>query len=132
MIQATKNKRLIIDESLFIEPPISVEISKTPVCDYVYREKSGAYFFIGLTQNQRKILWDFLRPARYNLQVWGTEPGFMNSQLRDLSVECQFLLFLMILRRNKTIDECWHSFGISNTIISKVFKTCLSFCHSEF
>ena len=65
---ANRNKRLTIDESLFIEPPLSVENSRTPVCDFVYREISGAKFFTSLSKKQRKILWDFLGPAKYHLQ----------------------------------------------------------------
>ena len=85
-----------------------------------------------LLQCQRKILWDFLGPAKYHLQVWGREPGFVNSQIRELSVECQFLLVLLILRRNKTFEECSFQFGVSDTLISQIFKTWLAFFRARF
>ena len=98
----------------------------------MYREISGAKFFTGLARKQRRFLWDFLGPAKYHLQVWGRQPCFVNSQIRDLSVECQFLLTLMILRRNKTFQECQFHFGVSDTEISQIFKTWLDFFRAKF
>ena len=89
-MQSNRNKRTTIDESLSIKPPFAVENSKTPVCDFIYREKSGARFFTSLSDKQRRILWNFLGPEKYQLQVWGRPPGFTTSKVRELSVECQF------------------------------------------
>ena len=49
--------------------------------------------------------------------------------IHGLSVECQFLLCLMILRRDKSFEECAILFGLSDTLISQVFKTWLGFLH---
>ena len=64
----TTNKRVVIDNNLFIQYPIAITRSKTPVCDFIYRDKAGAKFYTGLSAAQRKCLWDFLGPAKYRLQ----------------------------------------------------------------
>jgi hypothetical protein len=53
---------------LFIQRPSAIEKSNTPVCDFIYRDKSGAKFYTALSQKQRQILWDYLGPAKYHLQ----------------------------------------------------------------
>ena len=67
-----------------------------------------------------------------DLQVWGRSEGFKNNQIRDLSIECQYLLCLMILRRNKSYRECGYLFQVDPIIISSVFKTWLAFLRSKF
>ena len=67
-IPITTNKRVVIDNNLFIQYPIAITRSKTPVCDFIYRDKAGAKFYTGLSAAQRKCLWDFLGPAKYRLQ----------------------------------------------------------------
>ena len=126
-ISNLNKKRFVINDKLFIQRPSEIEKSRTPVCDFIYRDEAGAKFYTGLSQKQRQILWEFLGPAKHNLQVWGRRAGFINSEIRSLSVECQFLLCLIILRRDKAFEECHHLFGISDTVASQVFKTWLSF-----
>ena len=50
--------------------------------------------------------------------------------IRGLSVECQFLLTLMILRRDKSFEECAILFNVSDTLVSQVFKTWVAFFKS--
>ena len=126
-ISNLNKKRFVINDKLFIQRPSEIEKSRTPVCDFIYRDEAGAKFYTGLSQKQRQILWEFLGPAKDHLQVWGRRAGFINSEIRSLSVECQFLLCLIILRRDKAFEECHHLFGISDTVASQVFKTWLSF-----
>ena len=59
-VSSSKSKRMIIDDKLFIHRPTGIEKSKTPVCDFVYRDKAGAKFYTALSQKQREILWEFL------------------------------------------------------------------------
>ena len=67
-VSSSTRKRLIIDDKLFIQRPSAIEKSNTPVCDFIYRDKSGAKFYTALSQTQRQILWDYLGPAKYHLQ----------------------------------------------------------------
>ena len=66
----------------------------------MYREESAAKFYTGHSQQERKIMWDLLGDVKYKLQVWGKPEGFLNTQIRDLSIECQFIVTLLILKRN--------------------------------
>ena len=114
---------------MFIQRPSQIEKSRTPVCDFIYRDKAGAKFYTGLNQKQREALWELCGAQKYQLQVWGRKPGFLNTQIQGLSVECQFLLCLLILRRDKPYKECKILFGKSVTLISQVFKTWLALFH---
>ena len=102
------------------------------MCDFIYRDEGGAEFYTGHSQQERKMLWDLLGPSKNMLEVWGKPEGFLNNQIRDLSIECQFLITLMILRRNKTYTECGHQFDVCPTIVSMVFKTWLAFFRATF
>ena len=126
------SKKIIIDDTLFLESNSERKKGPTPVCDYIYREEGSAKFYTGHSVQERKIMWDLLGPDKYELQVWGKPAGFMNTQLRDLSVECQFLVTLIILKQNKSYKECGLMFGVCPDIISKVFKTWLSLMKHSF
>lgn len=102
------------------------------IIQWIFREISGYISETNFSKTERQCLWDLLGDVKSNLQVWGRPEGFKNSQIRDLSVECQFLMFLMILRRNKTYRECGFLFQVDPTIISNVFKTWLAFVRSKF
>ena len=66
---------MLIDDKLYIHRPTSIEKSKTPVCDFVYRDKDGAKFYTGLSQKQREILWDLLGRvhSKFEFQVLHSE-----------------------------------------------------------
>ena len=89
-----------IDKSLFLETNPERKYCASPVCDYVYREESAAKFYTGHSKEERKIMWDLLGDVKYKLQVWGKPQGFLNTQIRDLSIECQFIVTLLILKQN--------------------------------
>ena len=82
--------------------------------------------------HKSQILYCVLFQIVLLLKVWGRRDGFINSQIRDFSVECQFLLCLTILRRNKLFEECEILFNASATVISQIFKTWLAFLRSKF
>ena len=126
------NKQVIIDENLYIRKPFDISKSKTPVCDFIYRDQGGAEFYTGFNKIEQESLWNLLGNDKNKLDVWGRRPGFKNSEIRDLSIECQFLLCLMILRRNKTYTKCSYLFKVCPNIISAVFKTWLAFIIAKF
>ena len=94
------SKKADIDKSLFLETNPERKYCASPVCDYVYREESAAKFYTGHSKEERKIMWDLLGDVKYKLQVWGKPQGFLNTQIRDLSIECQFIVTLLILKQN--------------------------------
>ena len=126
------SKKADIDKSLFLETNPERKYCASPVCDYVYREESAAKFYTGHSQQERKIMWDLLGDAKYKLQVWGRPQGFLNTQIRDLSIECQFIVTLLILKQNVSYTECGHRFGVCPTIISGIFKTWLALFRAKF
>ena len=53
---------------------------------------------IGIDAYDRTTVWNYLGEAREHLHMLGRD--YMSGDMRVLSIECQFLLTLTILRRN--------------------------------
>ena len=86
----------------------------------------------------RETLWLFLDDDKWNLtMIDGGKSGNL-----AISVECQFLLTLAILRRDFDYTEAAHIFGIatkenaqsdqSYKRVSSIFKTWLFFIYRKF
>ena len=56
----------------------------------------------------------------------------MSGDMRSLSIECQYLLTLTILRRNYDYLEAGYIFKISDDTVSMVFKTWIRFLYKKF
>ena len=83
----------------------------------------------------REALWKFLGPAKYRLHMIGIKNKkrpTLSQEVRSISVENQFFLFLRIFRRNISYTEAGFMFGISRNLASNVFKTWLSFLYYKF
>jgi hypothetical protein len=96
------------------------------------QDEKKAKFFTGLNKEQRASLYDFLGEAKEMLTIIGRKPPTMTGALRSLSVKCQFLMTLMILRRNKTYQEVAMLFDVTTSVVSEVFKTWLQFIYCKF
>ena len=74
---------MIIDDKLFIHRPTGIEKSKTPVCDFVYRDKAGAKFYTALSKKQREILWEFLGRvhSRFDFEGLTSDLNIQNTTL---------------------------------------------------
>ena len=118
-------KAIQTEESLF-------SASKTPVSDLVLEDESIAQFFTGLTKEKRTVLYDFLGEAKHSLQLLGRKEGAISGNVRSMSIQCQFLLTLVILRRNKTYKECGYLFHVSVSEVSEIFRTWLQFINCKF
>jgi hypothetical protein len=105
---------------------------KTPVSDHILQSDKHAYFFTGLHKMSRQSLWDFLGDAKNELTLFGSNPPKKTSELRGISIECQFILTLTILKRNKTFEELHLDYHLSTDLISQVFKTWLQFLYWKF
>jgi hypothetical protein len=123
-----------------IKPPIPPipRCIKTPISDFILsKNKKGeamkrARVLTGLNTEQRESLWDFLGPARVKLKIIGTTPPQFSGEVTSLSVQCQFLLMLWILRRNPTYEVVGVNYNIDPGLVSKVFKTWLQFVYFKF
>ena len=104
--------------------------SKTPICDWIEKNERSARFYTGLYKYQRKSLWNFLGIAKSQLNIIGMD--VTSGSLRNLSVRCQFLMTLVILRRDRCFEDIALQFDMKPETISKVFKTWLQFMFMKF
>ena len=84
-----------------------------------------------MDQEDREDLWTFLGDAKSQLTVIGRN-GVKSGELTCLSLKCQFLMTLMILRRNYEFADMCHRFDLSHNSVVSVFKTWLMFLHFKF
>ena len=103
---------------------------KRPVSRYVLSNAAKAKCLTGLDEYDRITIWEHLGEARDSLQIIGKD--YKSGDMRCMSTSCQFLLTLLILRRNYDYKEAGYMFGISADTISCVFKTWLIFMFKKF
>ncbi|KAL4720645.1 hypothetical protein ACJJTC_001811 [Scirpophaga incertulas] len=93
------------------------------VLDDLLIDNTAIHFYTGLENNDKfKLVLSTLCPMAYNLKYKG-------SQVINISIEDQFLLMLIKLRRNKCDYELSKFFGISKTLVSNIFITWLNFTY---
>lgn len=100
------------------------------VAKFVEDSTASAFFYTGLKEEHRNILWDFLGDAKTNLTIFKTNRK--SSELRSLSVKSQFLLTLLILRRDRKFSDCAFHFKIGKVLVGRVFKTWIQFMYQKF
>ena len=78
---------------------------KHPVTDWVLsngaktlRATEKAYRVTGLDEYDRTSIWNLLGTAKFKLSMLGR--NYTSGSMRSVSIDCQFLLTLAILRRN--------------------------------
>ena len=104
-----------------------------PVCRFIEANKTDSKKFTGLDAYDRDNLWQFLGDAKYHLRMIDHQDECLSGEMSSLSVKCQFLLTLMILRRNYDYSEAGQLFGgVSARIVSSVFKTWIIFMWRKF
>ena len=94
--------------------------AKTTITDYILQSEEAAKFFTGLEACHRHTLWELCERWRDNLEIFGTK--CFSRELRSMSVSCQFLLTLYILRHNRKYTDLAYQFKIQKRLISNVFK----------
>ena len=104
-----------------------------------FRDSSRARFFTGLDDYDRQTLRLFLGEEMSQLRMIDQD---MMSGNMSISIECQFLLTLTILRRNYDYGEAAHIFGLATeenaksdqaySIASRIFRTWLFFMYRKF
>ncbi len=106
--------------------------AKAPIKEFVLQTEKRAFFFTGLKKHERECLWNFLGDAKLRLEILDRTPKTLSCNLKSLSIECQFLLLLIVLRRNKTFLEISVTFFISPQLVSQVFRTWIQFVYCKF
>ena len=97
----------------------------------ILQKAAKAKFFTGLDEYDRNSVWELLPACKENLSM--LNKNSKSGTMRSVSVSCQFLLTLTILRRNYGYQEAGYLFKINNAdIVQCVFKTWLIFMFKEF
>jgi len=107
-----------------------LKVKKSPSNLVSQSEDIGKYY-TGLSSAARESLWDFLGPAKYELQMWGMKKGSTSSTF-VIGVEDQFLLFLIKLRRDYDYADLGIMFDMNRKKASICFKTWLQFIYMKF
>ena len=106
--------------------------AKTPVCNFLLKRESIAKFYTGLGEKLRRVFWEYLSDCKEQLEILDHPEKKKSGELLELSVECQFLLTLHLLRRNITYHEASLHYNIGNSwLVSQVFKSWLQFFFYE-
>ena len=103
----------------------------TIVSRFIQANQSKSKMYTGLDEYDRETLWQYLGTDKYHLTMADQE-GVLSGHMRKLSVKCQFLLTLMILRRDYDYTEIAGWFDVSDRIVSSVFKTWIIFMSRKF
>ena len=104
---------------------------RTPISNFVLRSEKRAKYYTGLDKKSCIALWNFLGDCKSNLTVIGRN-GVKTGDLTCMSLECQFLMTLMILRRNYDFSEIRYMFNLSFTSVTSVFRTWLMCLYFKF
>ena len=103
----------------------------TPVSRFIQANLIKSKMYTGLDEYDRETLWQYLGTDKYHLTM-ADQDGVLSGHMRKLSVKCQFLLTLMILRRDYDYTEIAGWFDVSDRIVSSVFKTWIIFMSRKF
>ena len=109
---------------------------RTTISEMILKSEEQSHFFTGLDKWSRQALWDFLGEAKYSLSIYHytSKSGKQrkSGDLRALSVQCQFLMTLMILRRNYYFEEVSRLYNVNKYLVSKVFTTWICFIKCKY
>ena len=76
------------------------------------------------------MFWEFLSDCKEKLQIIGHKDKKKTGEIK-LAVFDQYLMTLMILKRNKTYTEISHQFAMKSTLVGQLFQTWLQFMYFE-
>ena len=119
---------------MIVTPPKAVKKDenkswpKHPVTDWVLsngaktlRATEKAYRVTGLDEYDRTSIWNLLGTAKFKLSMLGR--NYTSGTMRSVSIDCQFLLTLAILRRNYDyieVSELANDLSDLKFIVSKI------------
>jgi hypothetical protein len=137
MIQTDPVRFFVKEPILPPQPPLVVLdnlplLSGRPISSFLLQFEDRAQFHTGLSKQQRNSLWDLLGEAKDKLEIIGKTPVKFSGDLSGFSVECQFLMTLMILRRGITFLQVQMDYRLNKNLVSQVFKTWLQFMYMKF
>ena len=99
---------------------------KLDFLETILQSEKSRVFYTGLNSAQLEVLWKFLKEEAGDLQIIGTE--LVSGQLKGWSLEKQFYLFLVKLRRDFPYADFEYRFGLKpQNMVGRIFKTWLQF-----
>ena len=104
--------------------------SKGRITAFITKDDFTGQKWTGLSKLARQGLYDFLGPAKDELQMYKRD--CKSGDLRSMSVEDQFLLCLLILRKDWSYQDVGSVFGIDDQIVSSTFVTWLNFIYHKY
>ena len=117
-------------EDYIKEQKIKNAFPRTPVTQKILASEERAKMFTGLEKYDRETLWLYFKDDRDNLRMLDTD---YTSGKMTISVSCQFLLTLAILRRNYKYCEASEIFNVgSERLVSIIFRTWCVYMHRKF
>jgi hypothetical protein len=125
-----KAKSTFVSTAVKRAPKREKKIDNDKVKHFIEASPQRAFFYTGLTDEHRKILWDFLGDIKDKLQIYKVRAK--SGDIRTISVKSQFLLTLLILRRNRKFTDCALHFNLGKVLVGRVFKTWLQFLYYKF
>ena len=106
--------------------------------DTIMKDQKKCRYFTGLDPQQFEALFGFLGEAKYELKYWdGSSNGDethskRNGVPRNVSVEQQLFITLLRLRRGFNVATISHIYGLSETVVRKIFVTWIQFLFHHF
>ena len=105
--------------------------TKGRISDFILKgDLEHAQKWTGLCKAARLSLWNFLGDAKDELEMWGRD--CKSGTMRSMSVQDQFLMTLLILRKDWDYSEVAAVFDLDPHIVSSTFKTWLQFFYVTF
>lgn len=127
-----KESAVVVELKLKIESLTKqLTIKMTPLAFVSGSDQKGK-FFTGLCTEERNMLWEFLGPAKYCLTMWGNFTNANSSEIKSATVEDQFVITLVTLRRDYDFQETSYQFQIDRNLVSVIFHTWLQFMYQKF
>ena len=105
-------------------------LKRTAIRDFILATEQHAKFYTGLMRPHHEALWNFLGKAKYELSIMNCKKK--SGKIPAMCVESQFLMTLMILRRDRAYMDISLQFDINHNTVAKVFKSWLMFFYYKF
>ena len=101
-----------------------------PVSKFLLVREKKLYYFTGLSKKRLRVFWEFLSDCKEKLEIIGHPEKKKTGEIK-LAVFDQYLMTLMILRKNYSYAEISHQFGIKVHLVAQLFNTWLQFMYFE-
>ena len=103
--------------------------------EYILSNKEKCKFFIGLFLEQFDFLFEFLGPAKYQLNYWNSKESSTPKKVvtnQKLTIKEQLFVTLLRLRRGICLYSIAPLYSVSESYVRKIFTTWIMFMYQHF